>query len=722
MQANVQDTIDIQHLNLAYLQTHLKRLDLMLGVAVEYARQAGFDPDNEFQGLFISEAEIDRYLNLEPGSGFWGNFGPIRENETIKPILGHIQEHIAHLEETAAQHNVDLRLLRVKRLLGLGAEDLEILLIALAPAIDRRYERIYGYLQDDVTKRRPSVNLALNLLAASWPARAAMLERFADQAPLVAQQIIRLVHDNSDPHMVFSNYLLKIDEQIVRYLQGVASLPAPWQNFLSTGKDVQAPTGLILDDDAHARLFRDYGESVPIFYLHGQYGSGRRSIALALAQHYHLDFLMADLSTMQKAGQDLSLLKLFFREGRLRGAALHLIGWETVLDDDHDIPDWLWREILSYPFIVILSSTKEWEPRGTNRTRLIVRQELEVPEYDHRVQHWLRHLHNVELDIAELAYKFKLTGGQIRDAVYSAYDLAYGDGRDTPTLRDLYRASRSQSSRRLTSLAVKIKPRYSWKSIVLPPSRVQQLREICDQVQHAVTVYDGWGFQGRAAGTHGLSALFAGQSGTGKTMAAEIIANELGLELFKVDLSSVVSKYIGETEKNLAVIFDEATQSNAILFFDEADALFGKRSEVKDSHDRYANIETGYLLQRMEAYDGIAILASNLRQNLDEAFTRRLDFMIDFPFPEEDDRLRIWQVSFPEGAPLAEDVDLVEISNRYRMAGGNIRNAAMASAFLAAGEGTACIEMRHIMHAVWREHQKMGRLLEDEFSRRFIQY
>lgn len=722
MQAALQENLDTRSLNLAYLQAHLKRLDLMLSIAVEYARSAGFDPDNEFQGLFISEDEINRYLSLDPGSGFWGNFPPIRQHEAIQPTLQRIRERLHHLEDTAAQQGIDLRLIRVQRLLGLNDDDLELLIIALAPAIDRRYERIYGYLQDDVTKRRPTVNLALNILGESWPRRTTLLERLTDDAPLVAQHVIKLVYDNADPHAVFSNYLLKIDDLMVRYLQGVRGIPQAWQDFVFDSRSVIQADNLILDEDTSARLFRDYGEQQPIFYLHGQYGSGRRSISLALARHYGLDFLMADLTVMQKTGQDLGLLKQVFREAKLQGAALHLIGWESVLDTDHDIPAWLWDEILSYPYIVILSSTKEWEPRGTTRSRLIIRQELEVPEYNHRLEHWLRHLHTDELNVAELAYKFKLTGGQIRDAVYGAYDLAFGDGRTTPTLQDLYRASRSQSSRRLTSLAVKIKPRYTWDNIVLPPSRVQQLQEICNQVKHAVQVYDQWGFKGRAAGTHGLSALFAGQSGTGKTMSAEIIANELGLELFKVDLSSVVSKYIGETEKNLAVIFDEATQSNAILFFDEADALFGKRSEVKDSHDRYANIETGYLLQRMEAYDGIAILASNLRQNLDEAFTRRLDFMVEFPFPEEDDRLKIWHVSFPEGAPLAADVDLVEIANRYRMAGGNIRNAAMASAFLAAGENTSAIEMRHVMHAIWREHQKMGRLLEDDFSRRYLDY
>ena len=211
------------------------------------------------------------------------------------------------------------------------------------------------------------------------------------------------------------------------------------------------------------------------------------------------------------------------------------------------------------------------------------------------------------------------------------------------TADDLYAAARTQSTPILNSLARKIVPHYHWPDIVLPADTVQQLREIALQMEHRHLVFDTLGFRrGRLALGKGVNALFAGPSGTGKTMAAEIIATRSGLDLYKIDLSGVVSKYIGETEKNLDRIFAEAETANAILFFDEADALFGKRSEVADAHDRYANIEIGYLLQRMEEYEGVAILATNLRQNLDDAFVRRLPFVVDFPFPEEDDRRRIW--------------------------------------------------------------------------------
>jgi len=196
-------------------------------------------------------------------------------------------------------------------------------------------------------------------------------------------------------------------------------------------------------------------------------------------------------------------------------------------------------------------------------------------------------------------------------------------------------------------------------------------------------------------------------------LAAEVIAAELGLDLYKIDLSTVVSKYIGETEKNLERIFSEAASSNAILFFDEADALFGKRSEVRDSHDRYANIEISYLLQRMEAYDGVTILATNLRANLDEAFTRRLQFSVDFPFPDEADRLRIWQTLFPPSVPRDHDLDLPLLAQRYKLAGGNIRNILVSAAYLAAADGGQ-VTMSHLLHGTRRELQKMGRLLADE--------
>jgi SpoVK/Ycf46/Vps4 family AAA+-type ATPase len=290
-------------------------------------------------------------------------------------------------------------------------------------------------------------------------------------------------------------------------------------------------------------------------------------------------------------------------------------------------------------------------------------------------------------------------------------------GRITPA--DIDNACRNQAQHRLSSLARKLAIRYVWDDIVLPRQQLATLKMICTTIRQRPIVYGDWGFDRKLAMGKGLIALFAGPSGTGKTMAAEIIANDLGLDVFKIDLSAVVSKYIGETEKNLEKIFSEAQDSDAILFFDEADALFGKRSEVKDAHDRYANIETAYLLQRTEEYNGLVILASNIKKNMDEAFVRRLHFMVDFPFPEEAERVEIWRRTFPALAPRDGDIDYEFLARKFRITGGNIRNIVLASAFLAADEG-APIAMRHLMRGASYEFQKMGKLVvQSDFEQYF---
>jgi SpoVK/Ycf46/Vps4 family AAA+-type ATPase len=310
-----------------------------------------------------------------------------------------------------------------------------------------------------------------------------------------------------------------------------------------------------------------------------------------------------------------------------------------------------------------------------------------------------------------LANKFHMSAGQIRNAVNTARNLALWRDPSNAcfTSDDLYGACRCQFHQKLSALAHRIPEKYTWDDIVLPNEQTTQLRELLSYVKYRHLVYGEWGFDRKLSLGKGLNILFSGPSGTGKTMAAEIMARELELELYKIDLSMVVSKYIGETEKNLSRIFQEAQHSNAILFFDEADALFGKRSEVKDAHDRYANIEIAYLLQRMDEYEGVVILATNLRNNMDEAFTRRMHASIDFPIPEEDNRRRIFEGIFPKEAPLSADIDFAFLARQFKLTGGNIKNIALHAAFLAAENGRV-ISMAQVIRAIKREFQKMGRL------------
>lgn len=273
---------------------------------------------------------------------------------------------------------------------------------------------------------------------------------------------------------------------------------------------------------------------------------------------------------------------------------------------------------------------------------------------------------------------------------------------------DVDAAVRRLAAGKLEQVTRRIRPTREWDDIVLSPDRRELMQSIVERTRHSRQVYEDWGFQ--ATPSSGVVALFAGPSGTGKTLAAEIIAGELGLDLFKLDLSAVVSKYIGETEKNLEIIFDAASAGNAVLFFDEADSLFGKRSEVKDARDRYANIEVSYLLQRLEAHDGLVIMATNFEKNIDDAFLRRIHVRVAFAVPGVEERVRIWQHSFPASAPLAEDVDIEWLADRFELTGGAIRNATLNAGFYAASRGED-ITMRAVVIGLAREYRKMGRLV-----------
>jgi SpoVK/Ycf46/Vps4 family AAA+-type ATPase len=272
----------------------------------------------------------------------------------------------------------------------------------------------------------------------------------------------------------------------------------------------------------------------------------------------------------------------------------------------------------------------------------------------------------------------------------------------------LWSACRAHARPRLGGLAQRIDPRAGWDQLVLPPAEAAILRLLALQVHQRFQVHQRWGFERRLSRGLGLTALFSGPSGTGKTLAAEVLASELGLDLYRIDLSQVVSKYIGETEKNLGRVFEGADAGAAVLLFDEADALFGKRSEVRDSHDRFANIEIGYLLQKMEDYRGIAVLTTNMKDALDEAFLRRLRFIVEFPFPDAEQRAEIWRRIFPPETPTNElDIDRLAQLN---VTGGNIKNIALCAAFLAADDGLA-VGMQHLLAAARLEYGKLQRPL-----------
>ena len=366
--------------------------------------------------------------------------------------------------------------------------------------------------------------------------------------------------------------------------------------------------------------------------------------------------------------------------------------------------------------MTVLHGARGWDPAWSRTVAFIV--EAELPTATERRDVWLAALDGSasdEIAAAVAALPYRLAPEQVERAAEAGRLTAAASGR-TLGVADVAGGARSQNAAGLDRLARRIEPRVGWADLVLPAPVVEQLGELTARARHRDRVLDEWGLAHTSLKGRGVTALFAGDSGTGKTMSAEVIAGSLGLDLYVIDLSTIVDKYIGETEKNLDRVFNEADRVNGVLLFDEADAIFGKRSEVKDARDRYANVEVAYLLQRMEVFDGMAILTTNLRANVDEAFLRRLDAIVEFSVPEVEDRRRLWERNLPAALPMADDIDTDFLARRFTLSGGNIRNVAVGAAFRAA-EGERRVAMADLVRETAREYRKLGRLcVEAEFG------
>lgn len=677
----------------------LGRLDLRLAAAARLAEivyGVGFDEDR-FRGLHLDAGEMGRLLERMPG---------------LPPLADDSARHVPLIDEQ------DLRFVALGQRFGLAAPELDILLVALAPEVDPRYERLYAYLQDDVTRKRPSVDLILNLLAATAEEKLAGRRHFLPASPLLRHQLLQLYEDPPGAHATFLTRYCKVDEGIVDYLLGGDGTALHPDDCLTVFPADHRIAETPLTETQRETMPRLLAEGRAVLHLRGVSGSGRRTVAAYLARRSGRDLLCFDPSRALVRGEEdfPGICRRAVREARLREALLYVAEVDALLDDDREARLREFSQALEdWDGPTVLAGELPWRPLSLYRARPFARVELAIPDFAERARLWRREATGLSAeDLEAVAARFNFTPGQIRAAAHSAGQSArtrQGVGARIQA-GELFEACRRHSNQKLGDLARKIDPRHGWDDIVLPADALEQLREVCRQAVHRPLVLGQWGFERKLSYGKGLNVLFSGPPGTGKTLAAEVIARDLGLDLYQIDLSRVVSKYIGETEKNLDKIFTEARTSNAILLFDEADALFGKRSEVKDAHDRYANIETGYLLQKMEEYEGIAILATNLRGNLDEAFIRRMSFCVEFPFPREEERRLIWEKIWPSQAPRRTDLPLERMADRFEISGGNIKNIALAAAFLAAHDG-AEIAVRHLLRATRREYQKMGKILDD---------
>jgi hypothetical protein len=677
---------------------------------------------DEFSGLYISEQEIARYI-----AGRTAGEGKIAgENETLKRLSQEIAAARQQLDEginCSLAVGVELRIVQLRRVFQLTSAELSILLSAMAPDIDVRFQRYFAYLQNDVARKRPTLQLLNRIWGDGQIDRVSVRETFAPESPLVSEKLLLFPREGEGQPFPAQHPL--VAESVANFLAGVDSVDARLRGFVDLvdpGAQVFAAAHQGRHREIATRLLslNEKGAEPPLAYIWGPQGNGKGAIVERVAKVLGRRILRVRcgswLTVADNVRQNFDLLR---REACLHGCTLHFTDVDTLLDQDPTFLAGLtvFREFLEAnrsTGIVITGVRRFSEIRNALGIPLLGF-EIPYPSIEEREQIWrekLGVLDEPEHDewISRLAVSFCFTPGQIESAARNALRAQPRDSTVShATADELFRNCREESNQTLLNFAVKIVPRYRWTDIVLPADTQAQLDEICNCVRSRGIVFEAWGFGSKFSLGRGLNVLFAGDSGTGKTMSAEIIAGDLQLDLFKIDLSCIVSKYVGETERNLSKIFHEAQTSNSILFFDEADALFGKRSEVKDAHDRYANIEINYLLQKMDDYEGIVILATNLRSNLDAAFTRRLNYVVEFPFPDESYRETIWRKVFPQLTPLGDDIDFEFMAKRFKLAGGNIKNIALNGAFLATRNGGR-VTMEHLIHATRREFQKMGKL------------
>ncbi len=457
------------------------------------------------------------------------------------------------------------------------------------------------------------------------------------------------------------------------------------------------------------------------FILSGPSGSGQEKLIAAFCHSLGRALLFIDASKLLDNGRVCTnMLIEILRESIIRQSILCFTEWDYLNHhpDGERVAAAYLEEAWTVGNLVFAIGVEPIKYNTRTLSGRVIKLNLHMPDEHERLQIW-RHMSkglklSKEISLEDLAGKFVFSAGQIGAALKEAESSAWGKGIELIEPKCLLESCYKLIHHDLAATkAIKVPAIFVWDDLILPTQSKELLRLACSQIQCRYLVYHQWGFGAKLPYGRGISLLFCGPPGTGKTMAAQVMANELGMELYKVDLSAVVSKYIGETEKNLAEVFREAQKSQAILFFDEADVLFSKRTEVKDAHDRYSNMEAAYMLQKIEEYEGVSVLATNFLQNFDEAFKRRLKFIIDFPFPNAEYRLQLWNTVFPAAAPLGDDIDREFLARSFEFSGSSIKNIAINASFIAADRGKA-INMEEILMALRYETIKSGQVLSKE--------
>ena len=684
--------------DLAVFGPELARLDRLIEAEIHRLRARYELSLDEFRGLYITDERVEALLRA-------------RLPDAPDPMLD---------IEPARDADRASRWHQLAEALELSDDERDLLLVSLAPELDPRYETLYAYLNDDVSRRQPTADLAARLLARDgtdrWSLRAGLLPG----SRLMAAGAIEPVPGPRETSVVDRG--LRVATPLASWLQGLPYVDGrlegivrasgrrtiPFDGIPATVRSILA--GIV--DRMRA------GDGVPTLVLIAPDAAEAVLLAEHLVAASEREALVVDLEALRHDPNPLDLAAALEFAARVRRQWLIVSPVDAAVEDDghpHEPVVQVLRRLVRGRSDVIVAGTRPTAALAGDAGVLEVR--VPEPAAPERVVAWRwavatgMHVGTaaVVASLPALADRFTFGPARILRAVALADHRAVVAGRDDATREDLFAAARAVSSdgaRGTTSVA---RTPFDWDDLILPAEAHSVLTDIVSAVELRGLVLDEWGFAASMGGTRGINVMFAGPAGTGKTMAAGIVAKTLGLELHRVELGATVSKYIGETEKNLDLAFAAARRANAVLFIDEADALFGKRSEVKDAHDRYANIEIAYLLQKMDDHDGVVILATNLARNIDEAFSRRMQFVLEFPFPDESSRERLWRAMVPPGAPLDDDVDIPFLARQFELTGADIRNVVLDAAYHAA-QLDKSITLLQVLRAVARQFTKAGKV------------
>jgi hypothetical protein len=728
-----------------HIHDELTRIELLVRAQVVRWRlsSACVGPERDWGMVVVSQDEVDHYLKSPvetPGTL------PAAVWKYVKPWWDQAEQSRSRIDKHCeTQPSSDLRLKALARLFDLSSAERDILLLCLLAESDDRYRRLFGYLQNDASRQTLSVELITQVLRGILPSSGKVRDLFSPFGNLLRHHLLVVGVDAASVEALPLRNV-RIDDRIASYLLD-SDVPDNRLSGILQSSPHCTVEPIYVREEARGLLeqlpeslyfhLEEAHENVRLF-LSGPDARLAAKVARSLSAALQLPLLEFDVAAALRSSQSFELLiDLAYREARLTGAALFIHSAEPILAADADRFRWEYLQAAAAAFsgLTIAAAESLAIPVSAVSDAHFWIVDLPLPDYQTRKVLWLTELplcldsshteDQRERLASDLASAFQTTEAQIEDALSGASNLAR---RESPFASQiapnhLFEACRRQTGKRLVAFAQRIEPRPSLSvdDVILPEPNKRQLLDLHNRIHFHRELLSRSGLDHSMRLGKGILALFAGSSGTGKTMSAEVLASSQGVDLYRVDLSAVVSKWIGETEKNLSRIFSEAESSNGWLFFDEGESLFGSRGDIKQAQDRLLNLEVNYLLQRIEEFSGVVILATNLRNNIDDAFLRRIHAVVEFPQPNARFRVLIWKKLLPPAEQRDfDDQHLRKIAGRFEISGGNIRNVVLDAMFRSYGAQSRLLTLRHVVDGVAREFQKLGRpILAPDFGEQF---